>query len=177
MLSKLTVAAVISGAVLLTLGAGAVSAQYPPPTGSCELRTSATAAETGGNVAVTVTVRDVNGATIPGTPVALAIVEQPGGSILTTSGTATDSAGNVTGNLKMGSGAGTVRLRAMADNVACSAAVAAGTGAVAPLVRFPDTGSGDGSTGSTFGFAGTALLELGALIVVAGWATRRFIRR
>jgi hypothetical protein len=177
MFAKLSMAGFVAGAVLLAIGAGAASAQYPPPTGACELRTSATSALTGDSVAITVTVLDTAGNPVAGQAVALAITDQPGGASLSNSGGTTDAAGHIASQLSLGSEAGTVRLTATADTVACSGAVAAGMGAVAPAIVFPDTGTGAGETGSVFGLAGTLLLELGALVIVGGWAASRLHRR
>ncbi len=177
MFARLNIAGLVAGTVILALGAGAASAQYPPPTGACELRTSATAAQAGGSVAITVTVLDTSGKPVAGQAVSLAIADQPGGATLSNAGGTTNSAGQVASTLALGSKVGSVRLTATAATVSCSGAVAAGAGAVAPSIVFPDTGTGGGETGSTFGMVATLLLELGAVVLVAGWAGRRFIRR
>lgn len=173
MIAKLSVVGMIAGGLLLALGAGAASAQYPPPTGACELRTSATAAMSGDHVAITVTVMDTAGNPVAGQPVALAISDQPGGASLSNAGGTTDAAGHVASDLTLGSEAGTVRLTATADTVACSGSVAIGTGAVAPVIVFPDTGTGHAGS-INFALLGTLLLELGAVVIIAGWAGKRF---
>ena len=177
MFARLSIAGLVAGTVIMALGAGAASAQYPPPTGACELRTSATAAASGDQVAITVTVLDTSGNPVAGQPVGLAITSQPGGASLSNDGGMTDAAGHVDSTLTLGSEVGTVRLAATADTVACSGSVGVGMGAVDSGITFPDTGSGGNGTGSTFGMLGTLLLELGAVAVVAGWAGKRFIGR
>jgi hypothetical protein len=166
----------VAGGLLLALGAASASAQYPPPTGACELRTSATAAMTGDHVAITVTVLDTAGNPVAGQAVALALADQPGGASLSNAGGTTDAAGHVASDLTLGSEAGNVRLTATADTVACSGAVAIGTGAVAPAIAFPDTGTGH-ELGGNFALIGTLLLEFGAAVIVIGWAGKRFSGR
>jgi hypothetical protein len=175
MLTKLTIAGMISVAVLAAASrAGSVSAQYPPPTGNCVITTSATTSAPGSTVTITVTVRDENGNPVANVPVPLSITKQPGNDASVTAGsTTTDAQGKVTGTLNLGSTGGIVEVTATASGVACSASVTAGTAAVAPAVALPSTGAGAIAGGDAMPRGIVAMLLAGIGAVVAGAAVRR----
>jgi len=175
MLTKLTIAGMISVAVLAAASrAGSVSAQYPPPTGNCVITTSATTSAPGSTVTITVTVRDENGNPVANVPVPLNITKQPGNDASVTAGsTTTDAQGKVTGTLKLGSASGIVEVTATASGVSCSASVAAGAAAVLPEVALPSTGTGATAAGAAMPRGIAAMLLAGIGMVAAGAVIRR----
>ena len=176
MLTKLAVGGLMAAMAALAISSqsGRVSAQYPPPEGSCVIRTSATTTEPHGTVGVSVTVLDVNGKPVPGAATSLVISGQPGGEGASLAGNApaTDGQGVVSATLAAGGASGVIGVSAHAAAVSCSGAVVVGQGAVLAAVALPDTGDGAAATGDSPAVFATFLL--GAIGVVSlGWAVRR----
>lgn len=175
MLTKLTIAGMISVAVLAAAGrASSVSAQYPTPNGNCVITTLATASGIGSSIDITVTVRDENGNPLANVPVPLSITNQPGSDASVAAGsTTTDASGKITGKLNLGSTGGLVEVTATASGLSCRATVSAGTSAVASDVNLPNTGTGTSTAGDALpdGLVATLLAGMGA--AAAGAALRR----
>lgn len=174
MFTKLIIAGTIAAGVLFAASpqAGSVLAQYPAPQGSCVVTTTATTATSADNVTVTVIVRDANGKPVPNMPVTLAVTKQPGtGATVTPTSATTNSAGMVTGTLKVGTATGAVEVTATPTDVSCRASVVAGSGEVAAQVALPNTGDGGSSATNSTGLL--ALTVLGAGVAAAGIGLRR----
>jgi hypothetical protein len=169
MFARLFLAALVPAAIAVA-GFGVASAQYPPPVGNCVVTASATAVQAGGgNVDIQVTVRDLNGAPVPGETVTFSIVSQPGssGSVAPSSAT-TDSSGVASTTLNTGSPAGTVEVLATAESVSCRTSVVVPSGQVAPAVILPNTGSGPGGAGALGAEIALALVLGGIVLAVVG---------
>ncbi len=135
-------------ATLFVARTGHVSAQYPPPEGSCTITTSSTTPDPHSSVAVAVTVLDINGKAVPGVATGLSISRQPGSDAsLSGNAAATDSLGVVKGALQVGTSSGVIGLSAHTDVVSCAATVVVGQGAVLAAVNLPDTGTGAATPG------------------------------
>jgi len=174
MLTKLTVGGVVGAAAMLVAPhAVRVSAQYPPPEGSCVISISATKTDPHGNVDVSVKVLDINGKPVLGVPTSLSISRQPSSdAVLTANRSATDGSGVVTGALAAGASAGVVEIAARTDAVSCAASLVVGEGSLLAAVNLPDTGTG--ATADDESPATLAAFLLGTLgMVVVALALRR----
>jgi hypothetical protein len=155
---------------LFAARASDVSAQYPPPEGSCSIATSSTTPDRSTSVTVAVTVLDINGKAVPGVATGLSISRQPGNDAsLSGNAPATDSLGLVKGALQVGTSSGVIGLSAHTGVVSCAATIVVGQGAVLAAVNLPDTGSGAAASGDAP--AVLVAFLLGSLgLVVAGSA-------
>jgi hypothetical protein len=180
MLTKLAVGGVMATAVALAMathGSG-VSAQYPPPAGSCAITTSATTTEPHGSVDVTVSVIDGNGQPVPGVATDLAISHQPGGDAsLSGNAPATNGLGVVKGALDAGSTGGVIGLSAHTASVSCGGSVIVGQGETLAAVALPDTGDGTDSGGDSPAVFVTFLLGAISVVGVASAISWRRARR
>lgn len=183
MFAKLTIAGTIAAGVLLAAAphTGSVHAQYPPPAGSCVVTTGVTAAGSGANVPLTVTVRDAAGNPVPNMPVTLVVSKQPAtGASVSPGGGTTNAAGQVTGTLNVGSAPGSVEVTATPSDVSCGAAVTVGSGAVSGVVSsqvaLPNTGDGASAGGNGTGTLALLMLAAGGMLA-AGLGLRKQAHR
>jgi hypothetical protein len=179
MFSKLTIAGLISSAVLVAaFHAGGAHAQYPAPNGNCSVATSATTTNANGSVTLTVTVRDVNGNLASNQAVTLQVTKQPGSdATVTPNSGVTNAQGQITATLHSGSKAGVVEVSASPASTGCAASVVVGSGEVASEVNLPNTGTGATAGGdSPFAPIALAVALAGAALMGAGALRRRAAR-
>lgn len=179
--------------VAMTRG-GAAHAQYPQPTGSVAVTAAASNVTVDGSVAITATLRDLNGGVLANESCTLAIASQPGtgASVSPTSGE-TDANGAVHATVSVGSTPGFVVVRVTCDGLAGAVTVVA-SAAVVPTppsaaggpagvgkppasgIELPNTGSGSNSGASARGTrigVGAAIF----LLIVGAQAVRTYRRR
>ena len=169
MFARLIIAALVPAA-LAVAGFSVTSAQYPPPVGNCVITASATTVQAGGgNVEIKVTVRDLDGAPVPGETVTFSIVGQPGsGAGLAPPSATTDASGVAATTLSTASSAGVVEVLASAEDVSCRTSVVVPGGEVAPAVELPETGSGPAGHGAILAEIVLALVLGGIFLAVVG---------
>ena len=147
----------LAGLLLFGLGGAATTigleTDVPPP-GAVTVAASDSTPTVGATVTVSVTVVDANGDPVGDADCTFSVVSQPGtDASVDDAPVTTDSAGNASISLNVGSTAGTIEVQADCGGITASVSVVAGTStgtssgggggeAAAPPASLPDTGSG-----------------------------------
>ena len=146
----------LAGLLLFGLGGAATTigleTDVPPP-GAVTVAASDPTPTVGATVTVSVTVVDANGDPVGDADCTFSVVSQPGtDASVDGAPVTTDSAGNASTSLNVGSTAGTIEVQADCGGITASVSVVAGTStgasdggggeAAAPPASLPDTGSG-----------------------------------
>ena len=146
----------LAGLLLFGLGGAATTigleTDVPPP-GAVTVAASDSTPTVGATVTVSVTVVDANGDPVGDADCTFSVVSQPGtDASVDDAPVTTDSAGNASISLNVGSTAGTIEVEADCGGITASVSVVAGTAsasasdgegeAAAPPASLPDTGSG-----------------------------------
>ena len=186
------IGAIITAALLATVTQTGISrAQYPQPTGSVAVTAAQTNVTVGGSVAITATLRDLNGAAVANQACTLSIASQPGtGASVAPTSAQTNANGVVNATVSVGTTPGLVTVHVTCGGVAgaitiVASAVATPTAlpAATPASGFPPQSgvelpnTGAGATGSSSGLAARIGVGVAIVLLLGGAEAVREYRR